>query len=279
VHHGFTYRSLTAARYNPLGLSTFFRIGYQIPLLGEQENVLLQRTYAAVHAMTWLTPAYARGGLRFDIQPLAIFSLVTSYELVGYFGSFDSLQSFDNIAEDFSEDGQKARADLGLDYPTTGGSFTLEPNLQARIGPLTIVSTTDFVYNHMRLRGDDPVFFDLFYDMLVPRTGWVISNETQLLYGPATGFAGGLRYGIYHALLPDSVVTGNEARAKEITPIQFLGPLFIYNFFEENRALAFNAPLVFASVGWWLHHPYRTGQETSRAVPYVTVGFTFKGDL
>jgi len=277
VHRGFTYRSLTAVRYNPLGLSTFLRLGYQVPLLGPQENVLLQRTYAALHAITWLTPAYARGGVRFDIQPLAIFSLVASYELVGYFGSFDALQSFDSINEDFSDDGLKART--AQSYPTTGGCLTLEPNLQARIGPLTVVSTTDFVYNHMRLRGQDPLFFDLFYDMLLPNEGWLVSNETQLIYGPATGFAAGLRYGIYHAFLPDSAVTGNEARAREITPIQFLGPLFLYNFFEENSAKAFNAPLVFASIGWWLHHPYRTGQETPRAVPYVTLGFTFKGDL
>jgi hypothetical protein len=279
VHRGFGFRSTTAARYNPLGLSTFLRFGYQEPLLGPQPNVLLQRTAVALNGVATLTPAYFRTGLRADIQPLAFFYVLASYEHVGFWGTFDSVQSFTGVDQDFSDKSQSARADAGLSYPTRGTIFTLEPVLQARVGLVQVVSTTDFINNRMRLRNGDPLYYDLPLGLLAPNHGWLVSNETDVLYGPATGLQVGLRHGLYHASYARSDVRIAPARARATTPVELLGPLVVYSFFSENEAKRFNDPAVFLCVAWWLRHPYRTGAEVSQAVPYAVLGWTFRGDF
>jgi hypothetical protein len=38
----------------------------------------------------------------------------------------------------------------------------------------------------------------------------------------------------------------------------------------------FDAPTVFANVGWWIKHRYRAGEDVSRAIPTAVIGFSFK---
>lgn len=279
VHHGFAYRSTTAARYNPLGLSTFFRFGYQRPLLGPQENILLQRTYVGVYGVTTLTPAFIRGGLRLDVQPLAFLQILVAYEGMGLFGTFDTLQSFGRVSEDFSDARQSERSSVGLAYSTTGALFTFEPIFQAKLGPITLVSDTSFIHSDMSVTPGDRFYYDLPLGLLALEEGWMVSNETDLAYNTSFGLSVGVRHGVYHAFYRGAAIAGEEARAREITPIEFAGPLFGYTFFDENRALRFNAPSVFLNVSFWIRNPYRTGEEISRAVPYIVTGFTFRGDL
>jgi hypothetical protein len=76
--------------------------------------------------------------------------------------------------------------------------------------------------------------------------------------------------------------------------MQRIGPLIAYNFKESYHA-RFNAPTVFVAVQWWLQHRYRTGDRTAAesllgnnsvvndftgsAIPYLAIGFSFRGDL
>lgn len=279
VHEGFVYRSTTAARYNPLGLSSFFRLGYQVPLLGPQESVLLQRTYAGINALASITPAFVRAGGRVDIQPLAILQLSAAYEALGLFGTFDTLQSFARVSEDFSEERQAERGEAGLAYATTGSIFTAEAVLQGKVGPVVLVSTSDFIHTDMSVRGDDPFYLDLPLAILAAEEGWLFSNETDLLFLTSFGFGFGARHALYHSFLPAADVAGEEARAREITPIQFAGPVLIYQLFEEPGPARFNAPTFFLNVAWWIRNPYRTGQEIPQGVPYIAAGFTFRGEL
>ena len=72
------------------------------------------------------------------------------------------------------------------------------------------------------------------------------------------------------------------------------GPVVAYNLRESGHA-RFNAPTVFVAVQWWLQHRYRTGDRTAQeallgnravpqdftsgAMPYIAIGFSFRGDL
>jgi hypothetical protein len=277
VHKGFVYRSTTSVRYNPLGLSTFFRVGYQRPLLGPRESILLQRTYIGVNAITTITPAFIRGGIRLDVQPLAFLQFLFAYEGMGLFGTFDTLQSFRRVSEDFGDVASAERGKRGLAYPTTGGIFTAEAILQAKLGPMLLVSDTQFIHTDFTIKSGDRFYADLPLSMLAQDNGWQVTNETDLLFVTSFGLLAGVRHGVYHTFFDASVIAGDEPRAKEITPIEFAGPLLGWQFEEHNGPKRFNAPAIFLNVNWWIRNPYRTGQEVSPFVPYIIGGFTFKG--
>lgn len=83
-----------------------------------------------------------------------------------------------------------------------------------------------------------------------------------------------------------------------------VGPLLAYNFRESYHG-RFNAPTLFVAVQWWVNHRYRTGigatganpqgdavareallgnptvggDFISGAIPYLAIGFSFRGDL
>jgi hypothetical protein len=277
VHEGFVWRSTTAARYNPLGLSTFLRFGYRHPLLGPQDDRVLQSTFVGVNAVGGVTPAYARGGIRLDVQPLAILQLLASYEAVGVFGTFGALQSFPDVSAEFSDAAQARRAKAGLSYATTGRIATLNPILQARVGKWTLVVSTELIHTEMNVHPGDTVYYDLPYAMLAPGDGWLLGNEADLTFalGPHLGL--GVHHGLYHALFAHG--EANAARVKEITPIECLGPILTYELSRTNGPARLKNPAVFLISSWWLRNPYRTGAEVPRAVPYVIVGVTFEGDV
>jgi hypothetical protein len=279
VHEGFVWRSTTAARYNPLGLSTFLRFGYRHPLLGPQDEPVLQSTFVGVNAVGGVTPAYARGGVRVDVQPLAILQVLASYETIGLFGTFGALQSFPGVSSDFSDGAQARRARAGLSYATTGRIVTLNPILQARVGGVTLVSSTELVHTAMKVHPGDTVYYDLPYAMLAPSNGWLIGNETDVTLSLGRHLGAGVHHGIYHAIYSEDAAVGAGTRARVITPIECLGPIVTYEFSRTNGPSRLKNPAVFLISSWWLRNPYRTGAEVPRAIPYVIFGLTFEGDL
>lgn len=57
-----------------------------------------------------------------------------------------------------------------------------------------------------------------------------------------------------------------------------VGPFLGYTFFREDGR-AFNNPTVFILVQWWLKHRFRTGVDTSQALPVLGAGFQITGDF
>jgi hypothetical protein len=247
-------------------------------LLGAQENPVLQSTYLGANAVATVTPSYARGGVRLDVQPLAIFQLTVAYEGVGFFGTFDSLQSYPDISADFSAAARSSRASAGLSYPTTGRILTINPTIQGRVGRVAFASSTELTRDDVNVHEGDTVFFDPYYAMLAPRSGWLLGNETDVVFAVNEQLNVGVRHAIYHAFYSDRAIAGDASRARQITPIQYLGPLAFYSLSRTNGPLGFKNPALFLVTGWWLRDPYRTGVEVSRAIPHVILGFTFEGD-
>jgi hypothetical protein len=57
-----------------------------------------------------------------------------------------------------------------------------------------------------------------------------------------------------------------------------VGPFIAYRFSDQDGA-AFNQPTLALVAGWRVKQRYRTGAETSQAIPCVALAFNFVGDL
>jgi hypothetical protein len=78
----------------------------------------------------------------------------------------------------------------------------------------------------------------------------------------------GLRHSAVHAL------HGDDSEADSWT--QRAGPL-VARAFKGSRT--FKQPTVYVLPQWWLKHSYRTGAESSQAIPQIIVGLGWSGDL
>lgn len=270
------YQTTTVARLNPLGLINFSQFTYRRRLF-LSNSIFTRDNYIGIGVVPTISPAFGRIGAQLEFQPLPFLRFWATYEFVGYFGSFDYMQSFASANEDYSD------SDLDdLDpYSMTGTQLTLSGTLQAKVGPLAVRSVLRATRPDYDLRGDDPVFYDILYDSMIENENWFFNNDFDLLYLHQDRFTVGIRYTWTRAFFSgDAFGTDDcmmiECRNDVIT--HRIGPIFAYTHFKEYKA-RYNGPTFLVALNWWLKHPYRTGQDVSQAFPYVIVGFSFSGDL
>jgi hypothetical protein len=274
--HRLLYRNTALLRLNPAAVFDELRLGYRRRLFAG-EGPLARDTFAGVGLTAIASPAVAALAPSIELQPLSIFQLTASYYGVGYFGTFGHLQSFPSASAPHGDDEREARR--GAAYATTAGQFVLQPLVQAKAGPLAARSATRFLYSLARLRGEDRVYYDPVYDVLLPRRGWAVANDTDLLAVTTWGLAAGVRYSVVHALYAAGDFAPGEARSAAAEPtVQRVGPVAAYTFYDRPGA-RFNAPTLLVLAQWWVDHAYRTGREVSRAVPYAIAAFSFSGDV
>ncbi len=275
--HRLLYRNTTVLRVNPIGLFNETRLGYRRRIF-ESESLLLRDTFVGAGLALPVSPAGATLVPSIEIQPLAVFQFTASYYANAYFGNFDHLQSFATASAPHDDTTREQRGDAGQNYATTVGQLILQPLLQFKAGPIAARTATRFVYSRARLRDGDRTFYDPIFDLLVPRRGWIIANDSDLVAVTPWGLSAGVRYSVVHALYgADDFTPGTPHDAPNQT-IQRVGPLATYTFFDRPGA-RFNTPTIIVLAQWWLDHASRTGQDTSRALPYVIAGFSFSGDL
>lgn len=272
------YQNLTLGRYNPLGLFNQLTLGYRRTLYGETDSVLQQGSYAAFNVTPAISPAWVRGGPQIEVQPLAILRLSATYELIGYYGSFDSLQSFQTANADWSEAAIEERGELGS-YSTSGSILTLSALLQAKVGPIAARSNYRAIYQSMRTQNDDPLFYDLVFDLLVPNNGFLHTVDSDVLFlHPNNALTLGIRHTYTHASYDDTMYLAGESVSEGREDTHRLGPLLAYRL-SQRSDMRFSQPTLVLIMNWWLQHPYRTGAETSQALPYIVAGFAFNGRL
>ncbi len=114
--------------------------------------------------------------------------------------------------------------------------------------------------------------------MVVPDAGVSTVQETDVLYVTDFGLAAGLRFSTLYAFYRDSDYEVGEPIEDLNGPSMRLGPAVAYTFFEDPGA-AFDKPTLIFLSQWWLQHRYRTGEETSQAVPFIALAFRFEGRL
>jgi hypothetical protein len=281
------FRTTDVLRYNPLGLITDNVLSFRHRLFLADDSALLRDNFVGLGVTPQVSAAFARVGLLAEVQPLSVLRLWANAELVGYFGTFGLLQSFEGPNADFrdatiSERGRLPDGDPAKNAATTGTQLTLGADVQLKVGPVALRNLARLVRGSYRIRPGDTVYYDQFYDVLAPNDGWFAHNDTDLLYMTDFGLVAGLRTNVTMPFYDEVHYSGAERAAGALThgngPTLRTGPLVAYTFFDDPAAL-WNRPTVLVIANWWLAHRYRTGFETSQFIPYVVVGFQMTTDL
>ena len=272
------YQNLSGIRANPLGLVDVFYVSYRLRLYESDQDVLTQN-YVGIGLAGGLSPAWGRIGGIVEVQPLTVLRLWARYVFVGYFGTFNLLASFPDASSDFSDSAIEDRADQPdtENLATTGTELTLGADFQLKVGPMAVRNFTRAYYADMSLRSGDTTFFDQIYDLLMPDEGWVVTNELDGLYVTDFGLIVGARW-TYSKPFYQSRHRGIGGEDGPSNDIHRVGPLIAYQF-SQNLGGKFEQPTLLLLAQWHAVHRWRTGEDVSTAVPYVGLGFQFRGDL
>lgn len=272
------YQNLTVVRLNPLGLQNQFELDWRHRLYDPGDSLIMAQNFWSIGIAPILTPGLMRLGVNAKFQPLAILKLEVKWEYLNYFGNFDLLQSYDSANAEFSDSDIADGGDAGNNYATDGWQLTLDGELRAKVGPVIVRNRFKAGYVEVALRGDDEVFYDQYFDLLLPAKGWFFTNDFDLLFQVSQHLIVGARYAFMDAQYPDSAFLPGEPTDSDSAPTQRLGPLVAYTF-SDTPGEAFNKPTILLLVNWYLQHRWRTGQDVSQAFPYIVLGFAFSGDL
>jgi hypothetical protein len=170
----------------------------------------------------------------------------------------------------------KRRGEQGSSYAGIVHQVTLQAVLRAMAGPVAVLDDFSMTFFDAGLRRGDRVFYDNFFDLTVPGTGWVLANHAHLIYLTGFRLLLGVRHSVVHALYPGSwlAASGGESPG---SPHHRVGPLAAYVFRSPWRA--FQQPTVILLLSWWIGNRYRSGGTVHQAVPYGAVAFQVGGDL
>lgn len=276
------HRNLVAIRANPVGLLYDGRLAYRLRLY-QDDSLALRDNFAGAGLAATVSPAFLRAGPVLEIAPASFATVWSSLQYARYFGTFDLLQSFPSPRSDFSDEELERRGDLAngdplRPYAAGGWELSLGLDLQARAGQIAVRSQSRLVRADLDLREGDRTYYDQFTDLLMPDRGWSFINDLDAVFlALDSRLVVGLRYTASLPLYPESAYSPGDPEQHD-NATQRLGPLAAYSFFSRDGS-RFNAPTLLLVAQWWLDHRYRTGEETSQAVPLVGLAFRFHGDL
>ncbi len=274
--HRLLIHNATGIRLNPIGLEDQFRLGYQ-RVLYRSDSLLFRDNYAYLGASVRLNPAGYRVGPMLEVQPLSILTLRAVVDVMGFFSTFNAVQSFTSPNQEYSDARLAQGGAAKENYSTRGAHFLFEPLLSFKAGSLLLRNRFSLDYWSMNLREGDRVFYDPTPDMLLPNKGFTIGNEADLLFVGVPSVLVGLRHTLLNPLYGASNYAEGEAATRN-NAYQRLGLVAAY-IFKDEPYTGFNRPTLLLNVAWYLQHRYRTGAETSQTVPYLSLVFAFQSDL
>lgn len=255
---GWFLRNQVAARINPFGLFDEVRLGHRWKLT--------DGISASVFGNASISPAFARAGAGFDLQLLSVLNLSAIYEGGGYFGTFNLTQSFPTVA---AAEWSEAEIANTPGYAAPMHQLIVGAFINVPLGRFIFRSNNRLVFQQLKTREGDTVFYDQNWETLFPNAGLLYVNDVDALVQVIPGLRIGARYNVTHPFFTAAQLSGASASVTT----QRLGPLVSYLFFEKPRA-AFNAPTLSLLVNWWVQHPHRVSP-----VPYVGLAFTFRSEL
>ena len=286
----FVINNLTVIRYNALGIEDQIRAGLQLRLY-DGEGALKRDNFVFIGLAPKLNPAFIKFGPSIELQPVAAVNLRVAGEVVEFFSTFGFLQSFQSPAALYSDTALRSGQWVEKNYATSGLHFIVEPLIQMQLGPIAVRNRFSAEYWRMSTRASDPtepvrtdpVFYDATLDTLVPASGWVVADDLDVIWtrrlADGGRFAAGLRYSMVKPLYDSaSSLAGEDASAVPDNSHHRLGPVLLWTLYDRGFT-RFNKPTVLLISGWYLHHRYRTGTDSSQAIPYVVLGFSFQSDL
>ncbi|MBA3455396.1 MAG: hypothetical protein H0T42_20050 [Deltaproteobacteria bacterium] len=284
---------LTVLRLNPLGLETRARFGFQKRLYAS-DKAITRNNFAFGGLYPKLNPASAHLGLGGEIQPASIFNLRAFGEVQKYFGTFGMLQSFQTANANYSDQTLKDLRDSSTTPPQTATVLhaSIQPLLQLKFGNIAVRGLFQFDYWAFKVRPGDNVAYEATFDTLLPDNGWTLSIDADVLYTGRKNTAIGLRYSHVRPFYRDEhFANAAEHEAYDGENMHDRLGLFAAYTLADAGPSTFNKPTVILIASWYIQHRWRTGEPgtlasgnrsedyTSRAFPYLLVGFAFESDL
>lgn len=275
--------NLLVGRVNPLGLEDQLRVGV-LKRLYVDSTPALRDNYVGISLAPRISPAYVKVGPSFELQPLSVLNLRFTAELMQWFGTFNTLQSFGSPLDAYSDTDLRRGNEAGRAYRPSGVHVFFEPTVQLRFGPVAFRNRLSIEWWHMALRPGDTSFYDISLDTMIQNGGVVIANDMDLLYlhrfarWPTTQLAVGVRYSVVQPLYTPSAYREGEDPNVNPNGQQRLGPILALTFFDRGY-INFNKPTLLLIVNWYAQHRWRTGADVNAGVPYLAIGFAFTSDL
>lgn len=270
--HRAYWESLTGVSYNPLGLVQKVTLGYQYRLY-ESSSQLFENNFVDVALTPSSSPAYGVVGARLWLQPLSILNLRAQYEVVGYYGTFGHMQSFEDPMAEWSDDDLSELKDQGTNYTTTATRLWLTGQLQAKVGPVAVRNTFEAAKMWADLRDGDRVFYSPLMDYLVEDGGWTMQNTLDVVYILDLPLVIGLRHHVMWAEYSSDVAAEDPNG-----PAHRLGPLIVWPFLSQETGTIQSGRAVLL-LNWYLKNRYRAGEASSQAIPYIGSALILEGDL
>jgi hypothetical protein len=286
--HSIQYSSLLAPRINPLGLEERLWIGYQYRLYNKDKTIL-NGSNLAVFFRPIINPAVALVGATVQVQPAAVLRLRATYSYVQWFGTFQFVQSYESPYDDYSETRIDEQSNIGTNYVTNAQQVELEALVQAKVKSVVFRSATFGIYNHYaNLRGDDDILYDPRFELFVPAQGWMLANDTDLLYllefkrgkraAKKASMVMGARATTLMPFFKDDVYEEGDVVKNPVGPQLRLGPAVGYTWFDRPEK-KFNKPTLLLLSQWNILHRWRTGRDVITAYPTIIIAFAFSGQL
>jgi hypothetical protein len=286
--HSIQYSSLLAPRVNPLGLEERLWIGYQYRLYNKDKTIL-NGSNLAIFFRPILNPAVALVGATVQVQPAAVLRLRATYSYVQWFGTFQFVQSYESPYDDYSEQRIDEQSEIGTNYVTNAQQVELEALVQAKVKSVVFRSATFGIYNHYKsLRGDDDVLYDPRFELMVPGQGWMLANDTDLLYlhefkhgkraAKKASMVAGARATTLMPFFKDEVYEEGDVVKNPVGPQFRLGPAVGYTWFDRPER-KFNKPTLLLLSQWNVLHRWRSGRDVITAYPTIIIAFAFSGQL
>jgi len=260
--HRLIATTFTVGRVYPIGLDQQVTLTLK-QRIGDSEDLLFKTRFWSIGAMGGWNPANWTARVEALVEPIAVFQLRLSYDARGYFGNYGALLTSSDPLQCITDACIEAATNADQDYPGVVQGLTVEPILQAAIGPVAVRNTFDFEYNWWGARAGDLYVYDPGPDFLRAVQGWTLTDNATLGYLDPHLFAGAL----YQWINPVGVPGGNA--------VHRVGAIATYTFFDRGAEHGwFNKPTVVALALWSLQHRGRAGP-----IPTVVVAFTTETDF
>lgn len=259
---GLTYTSLSALRYNPLGLQQEATLGWRQKLgSAPEDNVLFGKSHFRAGVITRASPQFVKGGAFVKIAPIAVFEVQASIQGIAGISSVQAVQD-----SSLFTGATKAMVTDAGNIIGNGWQMSVAPVLKYKVSDIVIRNTA--LFRNFNLQGQEgDLFYDQTLDVIAPIESWALQNDADVLYWDTDKkWILGARYTFTTVFDSDS-------------DIQRVGPLFAWKPEVKKDGGGFANPTLFTIAQFHLQHDYRTGQEMSQAVPYFVVGFSFNGAI
>src|SRR6185295_3756452 len=132
--------SMLVGTYQRTGVMADLRLRYRHALYAS-DNPALSGNFFGVGAIEQASPVFSQTGAYVEVQPLSLFRLTAAYELVGYFGTFNTMRTMtgcENVQSMSADDPRCAFPDT---QPTKAGTADyghrawVEALAQGQLGP------------------------------------------------------------------------------------------------------------------------------------------------